>query len=97
MAQLKKAMNGYFEFFHVYLQTKFGPLSDDDRIFQNIYGRHDFKLKGAMARVSNVCSVSPSPKKGHGKVAKKGHFQRAAVRQKGTFSARHQAKGHLFK
>ena len=43
-----------FEFFHVYLQTKFGPLSDDDRIFQNIYGRHDFKLKGAMARVSNV-------------------------------------------
>ena len=42
-------------------------------------------------------SVSPSPKKGHGKVAKKGHSQRAAVRQKGTFSARRQAKGHLFK
>lgn len=31
-------------------KTKFGPLSDDDRIFQNLYGRHDFKLKGAMAR-----------------------------------------------
>jgi len=31
-------------------KTKFGPLSDDDRIFQNIYGRHDFRLKGAMQR-----------------------------------------------
>ena len=41
-------------------------------------------------------SVSPSPKKGHGKVAKKGHFltlgnmskghfQRATTKQKGTF------------
>merc|ERR1712137_1084012 len=31
-------------------KTTFGPLSDDDRIFQNIYGRHDFRLKGAMQR-----------------------------------------------
>ncbi|XP_064483464.1 NADH dehydrogenase [ubiquinone] flavoprotein 1, mitochondrial-like [Ornithodoros turicata] len=31
-------------------KTKFGPLSDDDRIFQNLYGRHDWKLKGAMSR-----------------------------------------------
>lgn len=31
-------------------KTKFGPLHDDDRIFQNLYGRHDFKLKGAMKR-----------------------------------------------
>ena len=38
-------------------------------------------------------SVSPSPKKGHGKVAKKGHFQRAAACQKGTFSVRRKAKG----
>jgi NADH dehydrogenase (ubiquinone) flavoprotein 1 len=30
-------------------KTKFG-LSDSDRIFTNLYGRHDFKLKGAMAR-----------------------------------------------
>lgn len=32
-------------------KTKFGGLKDDDRIFTNLYGRHDFKLKGAMARV----------------------------------------------
>lgn len=31
-------------------KTKFGPLKDQDRIFTNLYGRHDFKLKGAMAR-----------------------------------------------
>merc|ERR1712241_276803 len=28
----------------------FGPLADQDRIFTNIYGRHDWRLKGAMAR-----------------------------------------------
>ena len=50
------------------------------------------------AEMSDDCvlSVSPSPKKGHGKVAKKEHFQCVVARQKGTFSAR-QAKGHLFK
>src|SRR5579883_510852 len=32
-------------------KTKFGGLKDEDRIFTNLYGRHDFKLKGAMARV----------------------------------------------
>uniref|UniRef100_A0A090X8W3 NADH dehydrogenase [ubiquinone] flavoprotein 1, mitochondrial n=1 Tax=Ixodes ricinus TaxID=34613 RepID=A0A090X8W3_IXORI len=31
-------------------KTKFGPLSDEDRIFQNLYGRHDWRLKGAMSR-----------------------------------------------
>ncbi|OQR74882.1 NADH dehydrogenase-like [Tropilaelaps mercedesae] len=31
-------------------KTKFGPLKDEDRIFQNLYGRHDWKLKGAMSR-----------------------------------------------
>lgn len=31
-------------------KTKYGPLSDEDRIFTNLYGRHDWKLKGAMAR-----------------------------------------------
>ena len=28
----------------------YGPLADADRIFTNIYGRHDWRLKGAMAR-----------------------------------------------
>jgi NADH dehydrogenase (ubiquinone) flavoprotein 1 len=32
-------------------KTKFGALKDEDRIFTNLYGRHDWKLKGAMARV----------------------------------------------
>ncbi|KAI1290191.1 NADH dehydrogenase [ubiquinone] flavoprotein 1, mitochondrial [Halotydeus destructor] len=32
------------------VKTKFGNLHDDDRIFTNLYGRHDWKLKGAMAR-----------------------------------------------
>lgn len=31
-------------------KTTFGPLSDEDRIFTNLYGRHDWRLKGAMAR-----------------------------------------------
>ena len=31
-------------------KTKFGPLADADRIFRNLYGRHDWRLKGAMAR-----------------------------------------------
>ncbi|XP_035223287.1 NADH dehydrogenase [ubiquinone] flavoprotein 1, mitochondrial-like [Stegodyphus dumicola] len=31
-------------------KTKFGPLKDQDRIFTNLYGRHDWKLKGALAR-----------------------------------------------
>ncbi|CAH8628437.1 unnamed protein product [Heterobilharzia americana] len=32
-------------------KTTYGPLSDDDRVFTNIYGRHDWRLKGAMKRV----------------------------------------------
>ncbi|KAK2154619.1 hypothetical protein LSH36_263g03035 [Paralvinella palmiformis] len=28
----------------------FGPLKDEDRIFTNLYGRHDWRLKGAMKR-----------------------------------------------
>ncbi|KAH9579270.1 NADH dehydrogenase flavoprotein subunit 1 [Schistosoma haematobium] len=30
--------------------TTYGPLSDEDRIFTNLYGRHDWRLKGAMQR-----------------------------------------------
>lgn len=32
------------------MQTKFGPLKDEDRIFTNLYGRHDWRLQGAMKR-----------------------------------------------
>ncbi|XP_030377404.1 uncharacterized protein LOC115626251 [Scaptodrosophila lebanonensis] len=31
-------------------KTTFGPLADADRIFTNLYGRHDWRLKGAMQR-----------------------------------------------
>jgi len=31
-------------------KTVFGPLKDEDRIFTNLYGRHDWRLKGAMSR-----------------------------------------------
>ncbi|XP_064652648.1 NADH dehydrogenase [ubiquinone] flavoprotein 1, mitochondrial-like [Lineus longissimus] len=31
-------------------KTTFGPLKDEDRIFTNLYGRHDWRLKGAMSR-----------------------------------------------
>jgi len=31
-------------------KTKFGDLKDEDRIFTNLYGRHDWKLKGAEKR-----------------------------------------------
>lgn len=32
-------------------KTSFGNLKDSDRIFTNLYGRHDYRLKGALARV----------------------------------------------
>jgi hypothetical protein len=35
---------------YLIFQTKFGPLHDDDRIFTNLYGRHDWRLKGALKR-----------------------------------------------
>uniref|UniRef100_A0A4Y0BH22 NADH dehydrogenase [ubiquinone] flavoprotein 1, mitochondrial n=1 Tax=Anopheles funestus TaxID=62324 RepID=A0A4Y0BH22_ANOFN len=31
-------------------KTKFGALADQDRIFTNLYGRHDWRLKGALKR-----------------------------------------------
>jgi len=31
-------------------KTSFGGLKDEDRIFTNLYGRHDWKLKGALSR-----------------------------------------------
>ncbi|XP_021367739.1 NADH dehydrogenase [ubiquinone] flavoprotein 1, mitochondrial-like [Mizuhopecten yessoensis] len=31
-------------------KTKYGPLKDEDRIFTNLYGRHDWGIKGAMGR-----------------------------------------------
>jgi NADH dehydrogenase (ubiquinone) flavoprotein 1 len=31
-------------------KTKFGDLKDEDRIFTNLYGRHDYRLKGAQKR-----------------------------------------------
>ncbi|XP_026329074.1 NADH dehydrogenase [ubiquinone] flavoprotein 1, mitochondrial-like [Hyposmocoma kahamanoa] len=31
-------------------RTQFGPLADQDRIFTNLYGRHDWRLKGAICR-----------------------------------------------
>uniref|UniRef100_A0A915HP95 NADH dehydrogenase [ubiquinone] flavoprotein 1, mitochondrial n=1 Tax=Romanomermis culicivorax TaxID=13658 RepID=A0A915HP95_ROMCU len=38
-------MSNFFSY-----QTTFGNLKDEDRIFTNLYGRHDFQLKGALAR-----------------------------------------------
>ena len=32
-------------------RTKFGGLKDEDRIFTNLYGRHDWQLRGAQSRV----------------------------------------------
>ena len=40
-------------------KTTFGPLSDEDRIFTNLYGRHDYRLKGALARVSIFAASKP--------------------------------------
>ena len=31
-------------------KTTFGGLKDQDRIFTNLYGRHDWRLKGAISR-----------------------------------------------
>ena len=31
-------------------KTTFGKLEDKDRIFNNLYGRHDWRLKGALNR-----------------------------------------------
>lgn len=38
-------------------KTTFGNLKDEDRIFTNLYGRHDYRLKGAMARVSCLLAI----------------------------------------
>ena len=32
----------------------YGGLKDEDRIFTNLYGRHDWGIKGAMKRVSSM-------------------------------------------
>ena len=34
---------------------KYGGLKDEDRIFTNLYGLHDWGLKGALKRVSLMC------------------------------------------
>ncbi|XP_063375974.1 NADH dehydrogenase [ubiquinone] flavoprotein 1, mitochondrial-like [Cydia fagiglandana] len=31
-------------------KAKYGPLADADRVFTNLYGRHDWRLKGALSR-----------------------------------------------
>ena len=33
----------------------YGNLKDDDRVFQNLYGKHDWGLTGAMQRVRSRC------------------------------------------
>jgi len=43
------------------LQTKFGDLKDEDRIFTNLYGRHDWHLKGALQRVRHVHTAVSCP------------------------------------
>ncbi|OAF72046.1 NADH dehydrogenase I subunit F [Intoshia linei] len=43
-------MNRFFLNFFVRKKTTYGPLADSDRIFTNLYGRHDWKLKGAQSR-----------------------------------------------
>ena len=36
--------------FFLYAYQVYGPLADEDRIFTNLYGRHDWRLKGALSR-----------------------------------------------
>lgn len=31
-------------------RTTFGNLKDEDRVFTNLYGRHDWRLKGSLKR-----------------------------------------------
>lgn len=35
----------------LFMQKPAPPLKDEDRVFTNLYGRHDWRLKGAMQRV----------------------------------------------
>lgn len=35
---------------HNQTKTTFGNLADEDRVFTNLYGRHDWRLKGSMRR-----------------------------------------------
>ena len=55
-------------------------------------GMNSFRLKK-----SNFYSVSPSPKKGHGKVAKKGHFLTHDNMSKGHFQRANASKKGSFK
>lgn len=41
----------------VFVQRSYGGMKDEDRIFTNLYGRHDWRLKGALSRVRRGCSV----------------------------------------
>ena len=41
----------YSYMYVVCMQRSYGGLKDEDRIFTNLYGRHDWRLKGAQARV----------------------------------------------
>lgn len=34
-------------------ERTYGNMKDEDRIFTNLYGRHDYRLKGALGRVQN--------------------------------------------
>ena len=47
-------VNDVLKQFAFIYQTKFGDLKDEDRIFTNLYGRHDFRLKGALKRVGSL-------------------------------------------
>lgn len=31
-------------------KSQYGPLADSDRVFTNLYGRHDWRLRGALSR-----------------------------------------------
>lgn len=47
---LKRLTNTRFNIDKFYSTRVYGGLKDEDRVFTNLYGEHDFKLKGAVKR-----------------------------------------------
>lgn len=53
-ARLSGGLSGHWCINSFFSLVQIQPLKDEDRIFTNLYGRHDWKLKGAMSRVMYI-------------------------------------------
>lgn len=60
-------------------RTTFGGLADQDRIFTNLYGRHDWRLAGALKR-GDWYKTKEIMLKGHEWIISEWHFLACVIR-----------------